>query len=194
MDASIRRQGVNRHSHPDRHRHLRDFGIGTYIRNLVRALCALDKDNRYLLAAHPGDVAELGPLAGDFQVLAYERPDASFADQVAFPLFVHSQKVDLVHIPLNVVSPWMPRPFVVTVHDMSSLLFEDLRPRQRRYRLYQFRRGLERASRVIAVSNATRRDIEDLFASRRPRSCRSTMPPTLASWTAARPPKPSAPS
>lgn len=129
----------------------------------MRALCALDQDNRYLLVVHPGDIAELGPVAGDYQVLAYERPDSSLADQIAFPLFVRRQKADLVHIPLNVVSPWMPKPFVVTVHDMSSLLFEDAGPRQRRYRLFQFRRGLDRAARVIAVSNATRRDIEDLF-------------------------------
>jgi glycosyltransferase involved in cell wall biosynthesis len=60
----------------------------------------------------------------------------------------------------------MPRPYVVTVHDMSSLLFEDPAARRRRFHLYRFRRGLERAARVIAVSNATRRDIEDLFGIR----------------------------
>ena len=32
---------------------------------------------------------------------------------------------DVCHIPLNVVSLFMPRPYVVTVHDMSSLLFEE---------------------------------------------------------------------
>jgi glycosyltransferase involved in cell wall biosynthesis len=53
---------------------------------------------------------------------------------------------------------------VVTVHDMSSLLFEfhgsDTRMRLRRY---LFRRGLARASRVIAVSEATRRDLNNLL-------------------------------
>ena len=87
-------------------------------------------------------------------------------DQAAFPLFVRRFWADVFHVPLNVVSLLMPRPFVVTVHDMSSLLFEDPAVRHRRFHLYRFRRGLERAARVIAVSNATRRDIEDLFGIR----------------------------
>ena len=57
----------------------------------------------------------------------------------------------------------MPTPYVVTVHDMSSLLYDEMPARRRRFRRYQFRRGLERAGRIIAVSNATRRDIEGLF-------------------------------
>ena len=36
-------------------RRIRDFGIGTYIRNLTRALARLDQENRYtLIAAPPG--------------------------------------------------------------------------------------------------------------------------------------------
>ncbi len=34
-------------------RHLHDFGIGTYIRNLVRSLSALDHENRYTLITPP---------------------------------------------------------------------------------------------------------------------------------------------
>ena len=30
-------------------RHIKDFGIGTYIRNLVKALGELDQENQYLL-------------------------------------------------------------------------------------------------------------------------------------------------
>jgi glycosyltransferase involved in cell wall biosynthesis len=56
----------------------------------------------------------------------------------------------------------MPRPYVVTIHDMTNLLFEeetsDLRMQLRRFR---FRRGLVRANRVIAVSEATKRDVEN---------------------------------
>ena len=145
---------------------MRDFGIGTYIRNLVRALAALDADSRYFLVSYPDDVPELGPLPPNFEAVTYARSDASLVDQVGFPLFLHRFRADVCHVPLNVVSLCMPRPYVVTVHDMSSLLFEEPGIRNRRMHLYQFRRGLERAARVIAVSNATRRDIEDLFGIR----------------------------
>jgi glycosyltransferase involved in cell wall biosynthesis len=144
-------------------RHIRDFGIGTYIRNLIHALARQDSVNSYILVSYPEDAQELGGLPPNFEVDPYARMDSALLDQVAFPLHVRRLRADLYHIPLNVVSLLMPTPYVVTVHDMSSLLFEGLPARQRRFRIYQFRRGLERAARVIAVSNATRRDIDDLF-------------------------------
>jgi len=111
-------------------------------------------------------------LPPNFEVAPYERSDESIVDQAAFPLHLRRFRADLCHIPLNAVPLWMPKPYVVTVHDMSSLLFGELPAKRRRLRLYQFQRGLERAARVIAVSNATRRDIEDLFGTRPEKICR----------------------
>jgi len=144
-------------------RHLRDFGIGTYIRNLIRALAKLDQDNHYILICYPADAQELSGLPARFEIAAYEREDSGLLAQMAFPLYLRRFRADLYHIPLTVVSPYMPTPYVVTIHDMSSLLFDESPGQRHRFRVYQFRRGLERASRVIAVSSATRRDIDDLF-------------------------------
>ncbi len=44
-----------------------DFGIGTYIRNLIRALARLDQENRYTLIARPQDVEELAGLGPNFR-------------------------------------------------------------------------------------------------------------------------------
>jgi glycosyltransferase involved in cell wall biosynthesis len=144
-------------------RHIRDFGIGTYIRNLVHALAKLDSDNRYLLVTYSADTQEWSGLPPNFELAIYERKDSELFDQVAFPLYLRGLHANLYHIPLNVISLLMPTPYVVTVHDMSSLLYDEMPARQRRFRRYQFRRGLERAGRIIAVSNATQRDIEGLF-------------------------------
>src|SRR5512134_3887089 len=144
-------------------RHIRDFGIGTYIRNLVHALAKLDSDNRYFLVSYSADAQEWRELPSNFGLALYERKDSDLFDQAAFPLFLRGLRADLYHIPLNVVSMLMPTPYVVTVHDMSSLLYDQVPTRRRRFRRYQFRRGLERAGRIIAVSNATQRDIEGLF-------------------------------
>ncbi len=144
-------------------RHIRDFGIGTYIRNLVHALAKLDSDESYVLVTGPADAQEWNGLPSNFELALYERKDSDLFDQAAFPLFLRGLRADLYHVPLNVVSLLMPRPYVVTVHDMSSLLYDQMPTRRRRFRRYQFRRGLERAGRIIAVSNATQRDIEGLF-------------------------------
>src|SRR5205085_9527325 len=51
--------------------------------------------------------------------------------------------------------------YVVTIHDMANLLFEEETSKFRmRLRRFRFRRGLVRANRVIAVSEATKRDVE----------------------------------
>jgi len=144
-------------------RRLRDFGIGTYIRNLVHGLGSIDSENRYVLAAFHDDQQELAGLPANFETAIYDRPDTDALNQAAFYFFVKRLSPDLVHIPLNVVPLLMPRPYVVTIHDMSSLLYGE-RPRLRRsLHWFRFRRGLLRAERVIAVSAATRRDVETVL-------------------------------
>jgi hypothetical protein len=107
-------------------RHLRDFGIGTYIRNLLRALGNLDHENRYTITAFPGDVKDFDGLPANFKLVTYTRSDLDLRDLAAFPLFVRQFQPDLYHMPLNRVPYWMPKPYVVTIHDMSVLLFEQV--------------------------------------------------------------------
>jgi glycosyltransferase involved in cell wall biosynthesis len=145
-------------------RRIRDFGIGTYIRSLVHALGQLDRDNRYTLVSGPADVRTLAGLPENFNTAVYTRTDHDAVDHIAFPLFLRSLHPGLVHIPLNRVPLFMIHPYVVTIHDMANLLFEEkassLRMQLRRYR---FRRGLVRANRVIAVSDSTKRDVENMM-------------------------------
>jgi glycosyltransferase involved in cell wall biosynthesis len=142
-------------------RRLGDFGIGTYIRSLVRALGAIDTTNRYTLVNAAGDDRSLSGLPRNFRAAIYSRSDESGLDHVFFPWFLRGLKPDLVHIPLNRVPLLMIRPYVVTVHDLANLFFDPERSRLRiELRHYRLRRGLARASRVIAVSDTTRRDVE----------------------------------
>lgn len=144
-------------------RHIKDFGIGTYIRNLVHGLAGIDRENHYILVTSHGGLEQLAGLPANFLAVAYDRPDSDIRDQIAFPMFLRHFSADLFHIPLNVVALAMPQPYVVTVHDMGSLLFEVQPGVRRSVRRYQFRRGLLRAEKVIVVSGATRRDVETLF-------------------------------
>src|SRR5262245_45139596 len=118
-------------------RRVRDFGIGTYIRNLVQALGGLDQTNRYVLVGVGADKALLAGLPANFQFAAYGGSDEDPWDNLAFPLFLRRFNADLVHIPLNRVPMAVARPYVVTIHDMASLLFDQrsgLRMNLRRYR------------------------------------------------------------
>jgi glycosyltransferase involved in cell wall biosynthesis len=140
-----------------------DFGIGTYIRNLVTALARLDRANRYTLIALPDNRAAISELAPNFQSVAYTRGDTDVAHNVTFPLFLRRFHADLYHIPLNSVAYWMPQPYVLTIHDMSSLLFPSRTDLRGTLHEERYRRGALRAARVIAVSNSTRRDLEGVL-------------------------------
>src|ERR1035438_2322419 len=136
-------------------RRVRDFGIGTYIRGLLHALGAIDQSNEYILVALPEDEGSFSGLPPNFNTVTYRKSDSYSLNHVAFPLFLHRLQPSLVHIPLNQVPLFMMEPYVVTIHDMASLLFEGgsgLRMQTRRFLL---RRGLLRAKRIMAVSEAS---------------------------------------
>jgi glycosyltransferase involved in cell wall biosynthesis len=145
-------------------RRIRDFGIGAYIRSMVHALGRVDTTNDYTIISGPAEIRTLAGLPENFRMAEYGRRDISKFDHFAFPWFLRRLSPSLVHIPLNRVPVLMPKPYVVTIHDMASLLFgpppSTLRMQARRY---IFRRGLTRANRVIAVSEATKRDVEHMM-------------------------------
>jgi glycosyltransferase involved in cell wall biosynthesis len=140
-------------------RRIRDFGIGSYIRNLVQALVHADRKNQYAVVVSAAQVPLMSGLSQQFETAIFDADDTRPTEHIAFPLFLRRLSADVYHIPLNRVPFFMPRPYVVTVHDMASLLFSQDSGMRRYIRRYRFRRGLLRAGKVLAVSAATRRDV-----------------------------------
>ena len=50
-------------------RRMTEFGVGTYTRNIVRALGRLDSESKYFLIGPPEKVAEIGPLPPNFHTV-----------------------------------------------------------------------------------------------------------------------------
>jgi glycosyltransferase involved in cell wall biosynthesis len=144
-------------------RRVADFGIGTYIRNLVRTLFRLDTTNHYTLITPAKDTPEFADLPSNFETVLYEPKGEAGLAQVGFSLFLRKFPAEVYHIPLNAVPLWMPKPYLVTIHDMSSLLFAARSGYRNSLRLFYLRRGLLRADQVLAVSTATRRDVETVL-------------------------------
>ena len=144
-------------------RRVADFGIGTYIRNLVRSLAKLDRTNQYTLITPAPAVPEFADLPSNFETAVYGKKSQPGFAQLGFTLFLSRFSADLYHIPLNAVPMWMPKPYLVTIHDMSTLLFSNQKGYRSNLRLFYLRRGLARADRVLAVSSATRRDVESVL-------------------------------
>jgi glycosyltransferase involved in cell wall biosynthesis len=129
----------------------------------VRGLARLDSENRYTLVVRPEDAEELANAGPNFATAIYARPDTELLHNFAFPRLLRKFHANLYHIPLNTVAWWMPRPYVVTIHDMSSLLFPARQDFRNTIQQERYRRGALRAKRIITVSQSTRRDIENVL-------------------------------
>lgn len=147
-------------------RRITDFGVGTYIRNVVRALSRLDRENKYYLIGAPDKVQEIGSLPPNFHSVAFLELDRSAKGYFAFRSVLGRLGCDLVHIPHIF---WVPRalpcPYVVTVHDVLEHMsrtreHSDLR---RSLHFYLTRHVLRGASRIFAVSQFTKSEVEKIF-------------------------------
>jgi glycosyltransferase involved in cell wall biosynthesis len=144
-------------------RRVADFGIGTYIRNLVRALARVDSTNQYTLITTERPVADFSELPSNFRTAIFPGKNQTGLAQLGYGMFLKKLRADLYHIPLNAVPLMMPKPYLVTIHDMSTLLFASQSGYRNRLRHFYLRRGLLRADRVMAVSMSTCRDVEALL-------------------------------
>ena len=64
----------------------RDYGIGTYVRNLVRHLARLDRETTYFLFCNPADEATLRDLAENFVPVVDDSPGYGLREHVSIPL------------------------------------------------------------------------------------------------------------
>lgn len=144
-------------------RHVKDFGYGTYIRNLLRGLATIGAPHEFLLPIRAADRSELADLPDNFHFLPYEHADIEPGDRLRFSMFVRRQKPSVVHIPLARVPLFLPRPYVVTVHDISSLVLERSSGWRGGLDQWLLRRSLLGAAAVIAVSEWTKNDLVTLL-------------------------------
>ncbi len=143
-------------------RRIRDFGVGTYIRNLLQALAARGTAHHYRLICSPEDTRQFADLPANFETVVYSRPDSSRLDHFALPRLIRGLSTDVTHIPFHRVPLLLDKPYAVTIHDLSSLFYDDASAILHTVRGFRLRRGLERAGGIIAVSGATQRDVMNL--------------------------------
>ena len=143
-------------------RKLHDFGIGTYIRNLLRELARLDHDTEYVVLSRPVDDAAVRAIGENFRPVAVTAGNYSFGEQLAIPRALTRERVDLFHAPHYVLPPLVRCPSVVTIHDCIHLMFPQYLPN--RWALAYARTSIsmaaKRATRVLTVSESSKRDIQ----------------------------------
>lgn len=146
-------------------RRINEFGIGTYIWNLVRNLSKVDFQNDYLLVGSNRHFHELGPLGPNFVHVYQGDQSKKWPEEFGLPLALRRQRLDAIHIPHHNCPLLLPAKLVVTIHDCVHVKFpqEDL-SRFNRYQSYwRTKRAVQTASQILAVSNSTRDDLVNIF-------------------------------
>lgn len=142
-------------------RKLHDFGIGTYIRNLVTELGRLDHEADYVLLTKPEDAATAAAAGPNFRAVVEVSRPYSLAEQWRVPMAVARAKADLLHEPHYVLPPLTRCRTVVTIHDCIHLRFPEYLPSRAAfaYAHTMIRLAARKADRVLTVSDASKRDI-----------------------------------
>ena len=147
-------------------------GIGRYVRELLRALAKQDEEQQYRLffasqrpLPHP-----LPNLPSNFHIRRLPWHDIWHARlwhrlRLPLPVEIFIGRVDLYHSPDFTLPPVMPgTPTVLTVHDLSFAKDpESASPGLRGYLDVVVPRSVQRATHVLADSQATKDDLIELY-------------------------------
>ena len=146
-------------------RKLRDFGIGTYIRNILMELSRLDRATEYVVLCRPDDLDTGDVLGTNFRMVPEAAAPYSVAEQFKIPLALERERVRMVHEPHYVLPPLVRCRSVVTIHDCIHLMFPQYLPGRL---AYVYAKGsmwsaARKANRILTVSEASKRDILRFF-------------------------------
>jgi len=143
-----------------------DFGVGTYIRNIVLQLAQLDTTTQYLLIGRRQHLEELSDLPANFELVEYAAEPESFRTHLHLPFVLRRRRIDILHMPWFYAPALMPARLVITVHDLTDVLSPPTGSSSvvQAGRLFFARRALKNASRILSVSHASKRELSRAFA------------------------------
>ena len=146
-------------------RKLHDFGIGTYIRNLLRHLARTDQENEFVLLCGEADLGVAAQLGPNFRAVLEPSPNYSLREQVHVPWVLRRERPDVYHAPHYVLPAGVRCPSVVTIHDCIHLMFPQYLPNRVAYAYAraQMWAAARRSDCILTVSEASKRDILHLF-------------------------------
>ncbi|WP_322495761.1 glycosyltransferase family 1 protein [Chloroflexus sp.] len=151
--------------------HTRSFrraGVSHYIEQVLLHLAQIDRANHYTVYTTRGlDQAALG-LPANFVVKPSQLPTINPRVRIPWeqgiaPLILRGT-ADLYHGCLNVAPLLSPVPTVITIHDLAFIRFpQTFRAYNRIYLDLATRLSARRASRILAVSEHTKREVVGLL-------------------------------
>lgn len=141
----------------------RQGGIAEYMRQLTLALGELPPQDQFYVLRHFRGQA-VWPLPPHIHPLKTFTPPHHRWEGLALGAELWPRRLDLLHSPDFIPPRWGAKQYIITVHDLAFLYYPEVQTTQSlRYYAGQIGRALDQASRIIAVSQATRADLIKLL-------------------------------
>ena len=147
---------------------INETGVGRYIRNLIAELGIIDTTNEYVVFI-PN--AAYGTIKLPNKRWAKRQCDIHWhtvKEQLLMPGVFLKENLDLLHVPYFNAPIFYPKPYILTIHDLTILHVNTGKATTLPKPLYFLRRlgyqlilrvGIKKARHIIAVSESTKQDI-----------------------------------
>lgn len=151
---------------------INETGVGTYIRNLLRELAAINPPHEFITYV-PSDTPEDALVRSER--IHYLRTDIrwhTIAEQLVMPILFLRDHLDILHVPYFNLPILYPGRMVATIHDITVFHVRTGKASTQPGIVYRLKRwgyelvmriGLRRATAILAVSQATKRSIVEVF-------------------------------
>jgi glycosyltransferase involved in cell wall biosynthesis len=147
-------------------------GLGRYVQKLVDNLTLVDQTNEYYIYLSPQNWDSFQTDRPNFFKVLVTSHWYSLGEQLKFPFVLWRSKLDLMHFPHFNVPLLYRKKFIVTIHDLIVSHYPDSRATTLPKWLYKLKlmayhlvvkNAIIYSSKIIAVSNFTKQDIERFF-------------------------------
>lgn len=142
-------------------RKLRDYGIGTHIKNVILPAVWMDEQNQYVLFSDPAD---LQPEKSNAIWVAENSGKYSVREHFNLGRKAAAHKIDLFHSPHYTLPLTFNKLSIVTIHDLIQFKFPQFYPAWKiRAGTFLLKRVVQKADLILTVSKTSRKDIAELY-------------------------------
>ncbi len=144
-------------------------GVGHYSYYLVKNLLAIDKKNEYVLFfdyrfQNVNEFRQKNVTIRFFPFSQYKKFLPFSYSHMLIAAFLARERLDLYHSPANVIPYSYRGQSIVTVHDLAIYKHPEWFPRGQKFSIsILVPRSMKRARKIIAVSQATKKDVMRTF-------------------------------
>lgn len=147
---------------------INETGVGRYIRNLIVELGNIDTTNQYVVFLPSAAYSTITLPNNRWEKRQCDIHWHTVKEQLLMPGIFFKENLDLLHVPYFNAPIFYPKPYILTIHDLTILHVNTGKATTLPKPLYFLRRvgyqlilrlGIKKARHIIAVSESTKQDI-----------------------------------